>query len=86
MSIRMAPLFDTSPEAINIAPSPSIEVKKNPSLPDKGPGDIAFKVDTKGRAVPKGPQGVYNPYPRGSRQARAFMNALMGAGHLTLTR
>lgn len=63
----------------------SIEVKKDPSMPDLGKDDAAFKVDPRGKAVPKNPHEAKNPYPRGSVQFEEFMNALMNAGHHSLS-
>lgn len=65
-------------------PSYSVEVKKDPSLPDLGKDDAAFKVSSTGKAVPKGPAEVQNPYPRGSVQYDEFMDAIMNAGHHSL--
>ncbi|HEX2690920.1 MAG TPA: DUF4157 domain-containing protein, partial [Kofleriaceae bacterium] len=47
-------------------------------------GEAAFKVDPTGKAVPKGPSEVKNPYPRGSVQHDEFTNAVMNAGHRSL--
>lgn len=66
-------------------PSYSVEVKKDPSLPDLGKDDAAFKVSSEGKAVPKGPADVKNPYPKGSIQSEEFTEALMDAGHHSLT-
>jgi hypothetical protein len=65
-------------------PTYSIEVKKNPTAPDLSPDDAAFKVDAAGRAVPKGPFDVKNPYPKGTPQAVRFERTVMDAGHKTL--
>jgi hypothetical protein len=59
-------------------------VKKDSSIPDLGKDDAAFKVDSSGNAVPKGPTEIKNPYPVGSLQARKFRNTVMDAGHKTL--
>jgi hypothetical protein len=47
---------------IRTDPTYSIEVKHTPANPDNGPQDVAFKVDTQGRAVPKNPSNTANPY------------------------
>jgi hypothetical protein len=65
-------------------PTYSIEVKKDPAMPDLNKEDAAFKVTSSGKAVPKGPAEIRNPYPKGSLQARKFQNAVMAAGHKTL--
>ena len=65
-------------------PNYSIEVKKDPSMPDLGKDDAAFKVDSAGRAVPKGPFELQNPYPKGSLQAIPFEREVMDLGHRTL--
>lgn len=65
-------------------PTYSIELKKDPSLSDLGKGDAAFKVDSSGRAVPKGPFEINNPYPKGSVQWLVFRDELMNAGHKSL--
>ena len=59
-------------------------MKKDPSAPDRGKGDAAFKVDSLGHAVPKGPVEINNPYPAGSVQADAFREKIMNAGHKML--
>jgi hypothetical protein len=81
--VRHKPLGDS--ERPN--PTYSIEVKKDPSQPDSGKDDAAFKVDASGRAVPKGPHEVANPYPKNTNQDQheAFLDALMNAGHSSLT-
>jgi hypothetical protein len=78
--VRYKPLGDT--ERHN--PTYSIEVKKNPTLPDRGSDDIAFKLDSNGYAVPKGPHDVQNPFLKNGSQFRAYENALMDAGHISL--
>jgi hypothetical protein len=65
-------------------PTYSIEMKKDPSWPDLGQDDAAFKIDPFGRAVPKGPFDLKNPYPKGSVQALRFERTVMDAGHKTL--
>jgi hypothetical protein len=62
----------------------SVEVKKAPpsdALPAQQ--GVAFKVDARGRAIPKGPFEVKNPYHPGTQaqQHRAFEQAVMDAGH-----
>lgn len=79
--VRHKPLGDDHRQA----PTYSIEVKKDPSLPDLGKDDAAFKVTSTGKAVPKGPAEVHNPYPRGSLQWEEFQEALMDAGHHSLS-
>jgi hypothetical protein len=78
--VRYKPLGD------NYRPGPaySVEVKKNPSMPDLGKDDAAFKVTSTGNAVPKGPSEVKNPYPKGSVQHEEFNEAIMNAGHHSL--
>jgi hypothetical protein len=66
------------------APTYSVEVKKDPSLPDRGKDSAAFKVDASGKALPKGPFDVRNPYPEGSMQADVFEREIMNAGHRAL--
>lgn len=78
--VRYKPLGDPK----RPGPSYSVEVKKDPSLPDLGKGDAGFKVDSSGRAVPKGPFEIKNPYPTGSVQADAFREETMNAGHRVL--
>jgi len=65
-------------------PTYSIEVKKDPSAPDLGKGDAAFKVNSSGKAVPKAPYEIKNPYPVGSLQSDIFREEIMNAGHKTL--
>ena len=78
--VRSKPLGDTK----RPGPAYSVEVKKDPSMPDLGKEDAAFKVDPTGKAVPKGPFEVKNPYPRGSVQYEEFTKAVMNAGHHSL--
>jgi hypothetical protein len=80
--VRYKPLGDGK----RLEPAFSIEVKKDISLPDRGPNDIAFKVTEGGQVVPKGPKDVANPYPKGSKQAETYEQALMDAGHRTLSK
>src|SRR4028119_1911831 len=47
-------------------PMYSVEVTNNTSGPVTGQEDIAFKVGTDGKAVPKGPNDVNNPYKIGT--------------------
>jgi Domain of unknown function (DUF4157)/Bacterial SH3 domain len=78
--VRYKPLGDSN----RAGPTYSVEVKKDPSLPDLGKGDAAFKVAPSGKALPKGPSEVKNPYPRGSAQYDEFEKAVMNAGHHSL--
>jgi len=50
--------------------------------PVRGRG-IAFKVDAKGRAVPKGPADINNAYGKTKfpEQHDLFRNSVMAAGH-----
>ncbi|ACY14787.1 hypothetical protein [Haliangium ochraceum] len=68
-------------------PTYSIEMKKNPSLPDSGPDDAAFKVGSSGTAVPKNAFEALNPFSLQTNaiQFHAFEDGLMNAGHLNLT-
>ncbi len=81
--VRYKPLGDK--ERPN--PTYSIEVKKNPALPDSGPEGAAFKVDLTGAPVPKKPEeAIANPYPKSPReQYDAFDKEIMDAGHRSLT-
>lgn len=79
--VRYKPLGDNK----RPGPAYSIEVKKNPSKPDSGKDDAAFKLEPAGAPVPKGPFDVANPYPPNSDQYVAFEEALMEAGHRRLT-
>jgi hypothetical protein len=78
--VRYKPLGD----AKRPGPTYSIELKKDLSTPDRGKNDAAFKVDSSGKAVPKGPAEAMNPYPPGSLQADTFRDEVMNAGHKTL--
>ncbi|HEY4244250.1 MAG TPA: hypothetical protein VGM88_30765 [Kofleriaceae bacterium] len=61
----------------------SIEVNRQGTSGPQPQDGIAFKVDTQGRAVPKGPDDVRNPYKRGEYPAQydAFAERVMEAGH-----
>lgn len=65
-------------------PTYSVEVKADPKLPDVGKAGVDFKLDASGNPVPKGPYEVKNPYQPGSAQAKAFEQAMMNAGHLSI--
>ena len=78
--VRHKPLGDSK----RPGPAYSIEVKKNPAVPDIGPNSAAFKVDARGNAVPKGPHETQTPYTVGSDQYVEFLQTLMNAGHLSL--
>jgi hypothetical protein len=80
--VRYKPLGD--PKRPRSEPAYSVEVKKDPSLPDLGKDDAAFKVDPTGKAIPKGPLELKNPYAKGSAQYKAFEDAVMNAGHHSL--
>ena len=80
--VRYKPLGDKN----RSVPTYSVEVKKDPSLPDVGQDSTAFKLDSSGRPLPKGPFDVKNPYPDGSMQADVFEREIMNAGHRTLRR
>jgi hypothetical protein len=80
--VRYKPLGDSNRNA----PTYSVEVKKDPALPDVGKDSVAFKVDRSGRPLPKGPFEVKNPYPEGSLQADVFEREIMNAGHRALRR
>ncbi len=67
-------------------PTYSVEVKKDPSAPDGGLGDIAFKIDSAGVAVPASDESVQNPFSTSSHKLQhdAFNDAVMNAGHHSL--
>ena len=50
-----------------------------PGMPQES---IAFKYDTQGQPVPKGPSDIQNPYPDGTAAHQAYQDALIKAGHL----
>lgn len=81
--VRYKPLGDPQ----RATPTYSIEIKKNPALPDKSSDDAAFKVDASGNPVPKGPFNIKNPFSKSTQrdQYEAFEKALMDAGHFSLT-
>jgi len=69
-------------------PTYSIEIKKDASLADRGGTeaihDVAFKVDEKGRLVPKWPHTMNDPYAPGSTLSKNYTNAMMATGHKIL--
>ncbi len=77
--VRYKPQGDTR----RAGPTYSIEVKKSPALPDTGPGSAAFKVDAKGKPVPRGPEDLFNPF-KDVDQGREFRNTMMDLGHFQL--
>jgi len=66
-------------------PMYSVEVTNNTSGPVTGQDDIAFKVGTDGKAVPKGPNDVNNPYNirTNAEQYNTYGEEVLKAGHLT---
>jgi hypothetical protein len=67
-------------------PTVSIEVKKDPSLPDMHLSDEAFKVTADGRPVPVNQEQIENPYnakPHGD-QFEAFEDRVLGPVHFGL--
>jgi len=69
-------------------PTYSIEIKKDASLADRGGTeaihDVAFKVDEKGRLVPKWPPTMNNPYVPSSTTYGDYIDAMMDSGHKIL--
>jgi hypothetical protein len=58
----------------------SVEVKS--ATPGKGQDGVAFKVDGRGRAVPKNADELKNPYsPSNPIQWKAFQERVMTSGH-----
>lgn len=80
--IRFKPLGDTD----RAGPTFSIEVKKNPSVPDADRDAAAFKIDQHGRAVPKNDSELLNPYSKATNvdQFSAFEDAVMNSVHFSL--
>jgi hypothetical protein len=54
-------------------------VKKIPRCPTAARTDAALKVTSRGKAVPKGPFEVKNPYSKGSVQYKELEKAVMNA-------
>lgn len=70
-------------------PTYSIEVKKNPDRPDPGGmdavhTDVAFKVDEKGRLVPRHPDYIIRPYPAETPNDKLYVDTIMDMGHKAL--
>ncbi|MBA3461248.1 MAG: DUF4157 domain-containing protein [Deltaproteobacteria bacterium] len=83
--VRYKPLGDDHRPNV---PSFSIEVKKNPAIPDSAGGSngVALKLDDTGRAAPRTHDGeLANPFTN-DKQHKAFDNAAMEAVHHELTR
>ncbi len=80
--IRFKPLGD----ADRAGPTFSIEVKKNPTVPDVAQDTAAFKIDQHGRAVPKNDRELLNPYTKATNrdQFEAFEEAVLKPVHFTL--
>jgi hypothetical protein len=80
--VRYKPLGDSERPMATF----SIEVKKNPALPDMGPDDVAFKVSADGQAVAKGPNDIANPYSKATEKAQfvLYEKSMMDAGHQSL--
>jgi hypothetical protein len=64
-------------------PMYSIEVIKKGVANPQTQGDVDFKVDGKGNAVPKGPSDAANPYDKAKNpeQWKAWMEKVINAGH-----
>ncbi|MEH1868674.1 MAG: DUF4157 domain-containing protein [Nostoc sp.] len=71
-------------DAFGNDPKYSVEVT-NTTQPATGQEDIAFKVSTDGKPVPKGPNDINNPYNKAtnSEQFTAYQDVVLEAGHLT---
>lgn len=82
--VRYKPLGDNDRPNV---PSFSIEVKKDPALPDSASGaNVAFKLGDAGRAAPRKHEGeLANPFKQ-REQHDAFDDAAMQAVHHPLTR
>jgi hypothetical protein len=80
--VRYKPLGDKK----RAGPTFSVEVKKDPSMPDMHSDDVAFKVDAQGRAVPKNDKGTHNPYCLATNDAQynAFEDAVLKSVHFAL--
>jgi hypothetical protein len=67
-------------------PTFSIEVKKDPTVPDMGKDDAAFKIDAAGNPVPKNDLEIDNPYDKSRRpvQHDAFETAVLDPVHFEL--
>jgi hypothetical protein len=75
--------YKAVPTGLRPPPTYSVEVKHTPANPDHGPGDIAFKVDDQGRAVPKNPTDVKSPYANNPERA-AYVDDVMDRGHRSI--
>lgn len=80
--VRYKPLGDAQRPG---TPTFTIEVKKNPALPDTGSDDAAFKVGAGGNAVPRSAYDMQNPMSNPD-QRRSFETAAMDAVHFELVR
>ena len=78
--VRMKPNGDITNST---DPMYSVELT-HPNAPRPGvpQESIAFKYDTQGHPVPKGPNDIQNPYPKGTAAHQAYQDALIKAGHL----
>ncbi len=77
--VRYKPLGDN----YRTTPAFSIEVKKNPALPDTSPDSAAFKMDAQGHPIPKNDRQILNPYPSSSHQPQflAFEDTILRLAH-----
>ncbi|MBK7538218.1 MAG: DUF4157 domain-containing protein [Myxococcales bacterium] len=80
--VRYKPLGDKH----RVTPAFSIEMKKNPALPDNGSTDVAFKVTADGHASPRSYEYIANPYSKAQhdKQNKAFEDAIMKLVHFEL--
>lgn len=77
--VRYKPLGDS----YRTTPAFSIEVKKNPALPDTSADSAAFKMDAQGHPIPKNDRQILNPYPISSHQSQflAFEDTILRLAH-----
>lgn len=75
--VRLKPVGDEH----RPGPTLSVEMKTNPAKPDRDPADIAFKLDERGRPVPKNPYELQNPTTVRNDQQQTFVDLAMDNGH-----
>jgi hypothetical protein len=82
--VRFKPLGD----ARRPSPTFSVEVKKDPSLPDNGLDTSAFKLDRNGRPTPRDAEDILNPYSPATNRVQhdAFRDAILADSHFSLNK
>ncbi|MCA9549938.1 MAG: hypothetical protein KC933_07880 [Myxococcales bacterium] len=78
--VRVKPLGDAG----RAGPTLSVEVKVDPGIPDANQSGIAFKLDARGRPVPKNMNEANQPFAVHGDQGAVYNRACMDLGHQSI--